>query len=242
MTEQSCLVKRLSRYIRLTDNEAAYIASIEQDEVPLVAGQSLEGIIDSGLSVLSEGWAYTAYNGATRRQITRIFLPGEMIGLAELAVRRSGHEVRMQTDGRLCRFPKRKIGDLIETLPRLAALFVALSGLDQVALRDRLGVLATAPAEERLFHLMLDLRARLSVENVGSGKRFRMPFTQEEIGSAIGTTSVTVNKILKRLRESGAIEIDRPYYRILDREGMATRIGFVDRYDEIDMSWFPSPT
>ena len=228
--------------MRLTEREAAYIASIEQDEIPVAAGQSLKDLVDGGLSVLGAGWAYTAYAGTSRHQITRIFLPGEMIGLAELAVHGSGHEVRMQTDGRICRFPKRRIGDLIETLPRLAALLVALSGLDQMTLRDSLGVLATAPAEERLFHLMLDLRARLSVANVGSGNRFRMPFTQDEIGAAIGATSVTVNKLLKSLRQSGLIEVERPYYRILDPEAMAARIGFVDRYEMIDTSWFPEPS
>ncbi|SES36402.1 cAMP-binding domain of CRP or a regulatory subunit of cAMP-dependent protein kinases [Tranquillimonas rosea] len=241
--DRTCLVRRLRRFIELNEAETHYIASIEEGRQDVRAGTLIaDGTSDAQnpLHVLNGGWAVSWVPVGDRRQITRIYLPGEIIGLGELGAEQSGNRITMQTDGSLCPFPRARIGQAIAELPRLASLFLALAGVDQLTLRDRLVALAAWSAEDRFLHFLLDLRARLAVASVGSGNRFRVPFTQDEIGMAIGTTSVTVNKLCRTLRDRDWIEIDRPYYRLLAREEMERQVGFVNRYETLDTSWFPA--
>jgi CRP-like cAMP-binding protein len=123
--------------------------------------------------------------------------------------------------------------------PRLAALLTSISSMDQLTLRERVVSLSRRTAEDQLIEFLVTLRDRLIVSNVGVGNRFNLPFTQAEIGDILGLTSVYVNKLFKKLREEGRIEIDRRTIRLLDREGMEKQVGYVSIYDDIDTSWYP---
>lgn len=242
--DESCLVRRLRRYVDLTEAESRYLQKIEDSPREARPGELVaDGAAEkeTPLYVLNGGWAVSSVLVRDRPQITRIYLPGEVIGLGELGAEQSGNRITMQTEGTLCPFPRSRIGDAIAEHPRLASLFLALAGIDQLTLRDRLVALAAWRAEDRFLHFLLDLRARLAVTSVGRGNRFRVPFTQDEIGMAIGATSVTVNKLIKDLRERGWIELEKPYFRLVERERMEEQVLFRDRYAKLDTSWFPEP-
>ena len=243
MSNESCLVRRLSAFVSLTDKESRFIASLEDDAVEHRAGDVLIDAAETpGIMVLNSGWALSRVTKKGESAVVRIFLPGEVIGLAELGVKRHvGQQVVMQTEGVVCPFNRIAIRELYSEMPRLAALLMAISGLDQVTLRDRLASSFVSEAEERLMWYLLDLRARLAVAGVGSGNRFRVPFTQAEIGQAIGVTSIYISRMFSTLVRDGWLEIDRPYYRLLRREEMEERISFVDHYAALDQSWFPEP-
>ncbi len=68
-----------------------------------------------------------------------------------------------------------------------------------------------------------------------------MPFSQVEIGQAVGLTSIYINKLLRRFVENGEIEIERPYVRLLKREQWEKDCEFVNPFVDMDTSWFPLP-
>ncbi len=240
MSEDTCLTKRLCAFIELTDAERDYIRDIEEeshelskgDVVPITEGAGKVGVLDSG-------WAVAVTQTPKGERITHVYLPGDIVGLAEIGGAFEGQRLRMQTDGKVCPFARTKIGRAISDLPRLAALLLAVSSIDQMNLRDRLAFCTTYSAEDRLILFLLDLRARLALPNVGSGNRFRLPLTQVEIGRAIGTSDITVNKALQDLLRRQWIEIERPYHRLLDRRAMELQVNYIDRFATIDTSWFP---
>lgn len=243
MTE-SCLVSRLERYVSLTEPEIGFLLRMEEREKPLKAGQIVvnQGSNCGGVFVLKYGWAVVRSQPVRgRSSILRIYLPGEVIGLGELGPSTAPHEIHMQTDGTVCPFPRDGLAELMRDLPRLSALLTGLSSLDQIALRDQCTALGLMTAEDRLIQFLLQLRARLAVADVGLGNRFHLPFSQAEIGEAVGMTSVYVNKLLRKLSDEGRIKVERPYIRLLDRNGMETQVGFVDRFTGVDQSWFPKP-
>lgn len=241
-SHQSCLVSRLSRFVDLTDHERDFLARMENDERPVLKGHHIvrSGDLTEGIMILKSGWAVVKADSSDgRSQILRIYLPGEIVGLAEIGTTHASHRVLMQTDGVICPFPRRGLGPLITGYPRLAALLIAVSSLDQIALRHQASCLGSMDAPRKLKFFLLQLRARLKVANVGLGNQFQVPFSQAEIGQAVGLTSIYVNKLLRSFVAVGELQIDRPYFRILAREDWETATGFVDSFAEMDTSWFP---
>jgi CRP-like cAMP-binding protein len=145
----------------------------------------------------------------------------------------------MQTDGVVCPFPRKGLAPLITDYPRLAALLIAVGSLDQIALRYHAASLGAMDATMKMKFFLLHLRSRLAVANVGLGNRFRVPFSQVEIGQAVGLTSIYVNKLLRSFIAKGEIEIERPYFRLLQREEWEADVEFTDAFREMDTSWFP---
>ena len=242
MASESCLVSRLGRYVELSEPERSFLSRIQEDERRVAARQIVlnSGQRTDGLHILKQGWAIVRSRSVRgRSHILRVFLPGELIGLGELGASRAPHTISMHTDGVLCSFPREALPDLMTRFPRLAALLSALSSLDQIALRDHCAALGLMTAEDRLVQWLLSLHARLGATDPDLGDGFRLPFSQAEIGEAVGMTPVYVNKLLRKLTEEGRIAIERPHVRLLDREGLANQVGFTDAYAEVDGSWFP---
>ena len=242
MAFESCLVSRLERFIELTTDEKRFIAYMEKDERHLDAGTRIVAIgeqVDE-LHVLKFGWAVVRSPKVRgRSQILRVYLPGEVIGLAEMGRTHAIHDLSLHTDGAICPFPRSAVARMYHEAPRLAALLSSISSIDQLSLRERVVSLSRRTAEDQLIEFLVTLRDRLSVANVGMSNRFNLPFTQAEIGDILGLTSVYVNKLFKKLREDKRVEIDRRSIRLLDREGMEKQVGFTSIYDDIDTSWYP---
>ena len=238
----SCLVSRLSRFVTLTDHECEFIANLEKDEQPRKKNRAVISVGDStdGIMVLKSGWAVVKADSSDgRSQILRVYLPGEVMGLAELGSSHAKHRIVMQTDGTICPFPRKGLAPLFMDYPRLAALLMSVGSLDQIALRHHASCLGSMDATGKLKFWLLQLRSRLEVANVGLGNRFRVPFSQVEIGQAVGLTSIYVNKLLRGFVDNGEIEIDRPYVRLLAREQWEKDCEFVEAFVEMDTSWFP---
>ena len=238
----SCLVSRLSRFVDLADHECDFIAEMEKDEKPRLKGYPVVGLGDAteGIVVLKSGWAVVKADSSDgRSQILRIYLPGEIIGWAEIGSTHANHRIVMQTDGVICPFPRKGLAPLITDYPRLAALLIAVSSLDQIALRHHASCLGSMDATRKLKFFLLQLRSRLEVANVGLGNRFQVPFSQVEIGQAVGLTSIYVNKLLRSFVAAGELEIERPNFRLLAREAWEADTEFVDAFVDMDTTWFP---
>ena len=243
MSTESCLVTRLGRYVELTGDERSFLARMEEPQRKMGARQVIlnRGQRANGLYVLKQGWAIVRSRTVRgRSHILRIYLPGEVMGLGELGLSYAPNTISMHTEGVVCPFPREALPELMARMPRLSALLNALSSLDQIALRDQCTALGLMTAEDRLIQWLLQLRARLGVANEGIGERFRVPFSQAEIGEAVGMTPVYVNKLLRKLGEEGRIRVERPYVELLDREGLENQVGFSDIFTELDQTWFPA--
>lgn len=241
-TYQSCLVSRLSRFVTLTEHEREFITEMEKDEHPRQKGRPVVSVGDvtEGIMVLKAGWAVVKADSSDgRSQILRVYLPGEVMGLAEIGTSHASHRVVMQTDGVICPFPRTALAPLFAEYPRLGALLTALGSLDQIALRHHASSLGSMDAKGKLKFWLLQLRSRLEVANIGLGNRLQVPFSQVEIGQAVGLTSIYVNKLLRGFVENGEIEIDRPYVRLLKRDQWEKECEFVNAFVNMDTSWFP---
>lgn len=188
--------------------------------------------------IVQHGWVLgRGERIANRSPILRIYLPGDIIGLTELGLGVQPFDVQMLTEGLLQAVPRAVIASMAKQNARLWSILVATTNAELMAANTRAILFDHGSAEDRLVHLLLDLRTRLAVEGVGDGNRFPMPLNQQEIGEATGMTGIYVNRLLGKLVKDGRLEIQRPYVRLLDRPWLESRIAYLDIDPVADPLW-----
>lgn len=80
--------------------------------------------------------------------------------------------------------------------------------------------------EERLRHLLLLLKQEVG-HPVTEGTRLGVRLTHQQLANAIGTTRVTVTRLINQLREEGWLQIDRNRYIIIPLSNKAGEGGSV---------------
>lgn len=102
----------------------------------------------------------------------------------------------------------------INASPRLAQIV-----LPQMVRRMRqtealLAIAGHRRVEDRLQHLLLLMKREIG-EPVEEGTRLGVRLTHQNLANAIGTTRVTVTRLLSKLKSEGAITLDRDRHIIL---------------------------
>ncbi|MCA1993457.1 MAG: Crp/Fnr family transcriptional regulator [Coleofasciculus sp. S288] len=105
----------------------------------------------------------------------------------------------------------------INASPRLAQLI-----LPQLVRRMRqtealLSITGQRRVEDRLLHLLLLMKREIG-QPVTDGTRLNMRLTHQNLANAIGTTRVTVTRLLSKLKNEGAITLDRDRHIILKND------------------------
>jgi DNA-binding transcriptional regulator LsrR (DeoR family) len=70
----------------------------------------------------------------------------------------------------------------------------------------------------------------LKVIGMVQGARFEMPLTQEQLGEAMGITSVHVNRTVKQLRDDNILEFHRGSVRVIDERKLLELADFDGLY------------
>ena len=228
----SALLQRLNFHGPMTENALDTLIALEAKPVKLKKRAKIFGKgEDAHVAILHSGWAAGRYtDGHGRTAITQIFLPGDIIGLSELAVDEPVQDYVMQTDGAVCLFDRRTYLTLVHRSPELFQRIAVAESLRQAAQLDRLYAIAKRPAEDRLIDFILNIRARMNQVHEQDSDRFPIHLSQKEIGDLLGLTDIYVNRLIRKMQKDGALEISRPYFRINTPGEWEDKIGFVDRF------------
>jgi len=94
----------------------------------------------------------------------------------------------------------------------------------------RTWLLNSASAYQAVAHLLCELHAR--ADNVGlvADGRCRIPLTQQDIGDAVGITSVHTNRVLQKLRNEGLVEFGHGTLLIQDVDALRRACDFRPAY------------
>jgi CRP-like cAMP-binding protein len=240
---ESCFAVRLKKYMTLTPGEEKALHRLEENPRPVRRGQIIqrEKEIVTELFVVSSGrmMSYVILPDG-QRQILRLYFPGDFIGAASTAYTKAPESLAALTDGMICPFDKHSLRRLIEEHPRVAALMFVVSQTERVALTDRLTSLGRATAKARLAAFLLDIIDRLRVADDSITDSFELRLTQEEIGDAVGLTSVHVNRMIRQLEQEGLIARSNGTITLLDEARLQDIGHYTNRYDDLDMDWLPT--
>lgn len=190
------------------------------------AGQS---IVRSGepalLLLLNEGWAAEERaldNG--RRQIVQLFIPGDIIGFAQLngaavldlvSLTRGSYSVLGKAEQALHSDPRSPAG---------ARLRSAMSRRN-AELIDHIVRLGRMGAVERLAQVLLSLFSRQQAVGLTEDNRMQLPLTQMQMADHLGISTVHANRVVQELRAEGFLELSRSRATFPNREGLARKYG-----------------
>ncbi len=243
--EDSCFVQKLSHYITLDDLSRHHLAQLELDETQFRKHEVISAIGSQTphLFVVKTGWLYSYTDMPDgRRQLVRIYHPGDIIGFPDIAFHHATTTVQAAEEVCLCPFPKNRLDEIFGKSPRLTALLFTLAVRDQVIFMDLVRAMGRMSARERIISLLLDVIHRLRITNLSMTNEMRFPLSQTEIGDLLGLTNVYVSKTFRRLEDDGYIERPGGLIRLLREDDMIAMTDFCNRYQDMDISWFPSGT
>lgn len=173
------------------------------------------------------------------RQILRFIFPGDLLGSDVLAYSKAQQTLVATADSVVAPIDRQALVDVMLRHPRLALALAALEQAECVAMADRLAAIAKTSARARVAAVLLEIRERMGRVDAVIGNSFIPGLTQEELGDAVGLTSVHVNRMLRQLEDMRLIARSAGRFTILDEAGLRRAAGHVDRRARVDLSWLP---
>ncbi len=238
---RSCLVAKLSAYADFSAEDERLLIRLEEterefrkDQIVRRAGQPVDELF-----VVKSGWltSFSVLDDG-RRQLLKLFYPGDIVDLSEAALPRAMHDIKCVTPVTLCPFPKSGLEAIFTRSPRLTALFFAISAREAQQLLDRIRAVGRFSAYERISYLLLEISERLSLTVPDVAEGFRLPLTQSDIADLLGLTNVYVSKTMSRIERDGLVRRQGNRITLLDPARMREITEFRPRVP-LDTSWFP---
>jgi CRP-like cAMP-binding protein len=165
-----------------------------------------------------------------KRQILSIHIPGDLPDLQSLHLATMDHDLVALSNCTLAFIAHTTIKELISIRPTVGDIFWRDTLVDAAVFREWIVNVGQRTAHNRLAHIIVELRERLRTIGRVTGNAFAMPLTQEQIGEAMGVTSVHTNRILRQLRLDGVLEFHRGMVRILNEHKLLELAQFDGRY------------
>lgn len=158
------------------------------------------------------------------RQLVAFQVPGDFVDLHGFPLLRLDHDVATISESRIAAVPHEKVAAIMADHPELARLLWRSTLLDAALHREWIFRMGRLDAVGRVAHFLCETCNRMAAVNRVKDGLFALPLTQQDLGEAVGLTSVHVNRTLRRLREEGLAEVGRGEAKIIDGKKLA-RLG-----------------
>ncbi|MGC0225632.1 Crp/Fnr family transcriptional regulator [Pseudooceanicola onchidii] len=168
-------------------------------------------------TILIEGTVARVIHEDGKRHIVALHVPGDFVDLHGFALKRLDHDVVSIGSVQIGFAPHDRIQKILETEPTLARMLWYSTLLDAAMHREWIMKLERLSADGRLAHLVAELWQRLDFVDLAGENGFSLPLTQQELADACGTTSIHMNRVVKKLRETGVVDISRGQVTVLDK-------------------------
>lgn len=187
-----------------------------------------EGVEIRAPHFILSGWACRVRELADgRRQIMRLLLPGDMIGLSLQARPLAQTSVLALSMVKTVEAPEIPVAWRERNrVPQLAAALDIVAAEDEHFMLCHAMRLGRQTAYERMANLFCELDFRLSGRGLSQSGRFPFPLTQETLADVVGLSVVHVNRTLQQMRREGRIDLARGRLAILDLEALRAAGGF----------------
>lgn len=204
----NALVARLSHGAALDEADRTRLRALSSDPA-LVPGRTelaRQGDRPQHVHVVLDGVACrTRLTSEGRRAILGLVLPGDVCGLHAFVLRRMDHAISTLSACRVLRVPAAAIGEVMAASPRVARALWWSTLVDESVSREWLVGAGQRRADQRMAHLFCELHARLRVVGRADGTSFALPLTQEELGEALGLSTVHAHRARQALRGAGLV-------------------------------------
>jgi CRP/FNR family transcriptional regulator, cyclic AMP receptor protein len=171
---------------------------------------------DGGLFFIKEGRVRIYKLTSTGKQLTLVLLSE---GTALSSQRLQGLHAQALKPSVIAFMKREDLEGLISKNPEVGLRLVDLLAERLCLMDQRMSDVIHKEVPARLASLILQL---LDSEGVVSGEGYEIagPYTYEELGTMIGAKRVAVTRAFKRLREAGAVEVQRGHIYVRDVDAL----------------------
>ncbi|MBV9550694.1 MAG: Crp/Fnr family transcriptional regulator [Alphaproteobacteria bacterium] len=228
----SLFSQRLSIHSKLVDEECEAVVNLPGRRETLKAHAVIaEGNEHSASTILVlDGFcARVEMPVEGRRQITGIFIAGDMPDLGMVFRPQAGGTLEAMTQAAILRIPHQDMRMLMKRFPALTEAFARQIAADSAVAVEWLTSLGSRNGVGRVAHLVCEIATRMGKVN---GNVFSCPFPikQQQVGEACGLSTVHVNRSLMVLRKLELVTIEKGVAQVRDWSGLMQAADFTDDY------------
>lgn len=224
------LVTRLRHLYPLSPDEERVLQDAFSGMITVNRDQDIlrDGDSPSQCSLLMDGYVYRyKILPDGKRQILAFHLRGEIFDTQSFLLDTMDHGVAALTTARIGVITHAALREVTERSPRIARALWKETLSEAAIFRQWLVSVGRRPAYERLAHLICETYVRSRSVELGMSLSIPWPFTQVELGDALGLTPIHINRTLQALRSARLIRLQGSVLDILDWDGL-TRVGEFD--------------
>lgn len=231
--DRNPLARKLGIFVDLQPSDLAVIGrwSANPRQVPARHVFIRQGDRPRATCLMLEGWGYRYKTIRNRkRQVLGFLMPGDMCDLHAFILDRADHDIVMLTDAVVASITEENIRSAVETHPPPHERPLVDTLFDEGIARAWLVNLGQRSAIAKIANLFCELWHRAHMVGLVKADAFTLPVTQEQLGEAVGLTSVHVNRTMRELRGYRLVEFRSQQVVISDIKGLMDLADFDAAY------------
>lgn len=211
------LIEKLDRLATLSATDRELLRALPYTVETIGGSRTLvrEGSAITRCCLLIDGFACrykTTVDG--RRQIVSFHIPGDILDIQHLLLDHADHSVETITPAKIAWVAVEELQALVLDRRDVGQALWRDVLIDASTFREWVLNVGQRDAKTRIAHMLCEFAARLIRSGGASEADCRLPLTQQQIADATGLTAVHVNRMLRTLREDGALVIGSREVRI----------------------------
>ncbi|WP_298813595.1 Crp/Fnr family transcriptional regulator [uncultured Sphingomonas sp.] len=227
--KSGALLTKVASLIALTDDDRHALEALPVVETTTPRRRAImaQGTMPDFVYVIQSGWAarYEVRADGSRR-ITGFLLPGDFCGIHAICHAAMDHAIIALTECTLARIDGAAFAEVAHRSSAINQAIWRAKLIEEAVLRKWL--LFSNDSYQSVAHLLCEMYVRAAIIGLAANGQCRLPLTQEEIGNALGITSVHTNRVIQRLRSEGMIDLVQHDLTIKDPAAL-TRAAAFDR-------------
>jgi CRP-like cAMP-binding protein len=181
-------------------------------------------------TLLIEGVIARTISADGKRHIVGFQVPGDFVDLHAFALKRLDHDLVTLGPVRVAYTSHAQLRRVMEESPQLTRVLWFSTLLDAAIHREWILRLEQLTADQRVAHLMAEFWHRLNFVGLAEPSGFGLPLTQIDLADACGTTTIHINRVIRKLREAELLQLSRGRVVIPDRKALERYAGFAPDY------------
>lgn len=226
-------IQKLRGFCPLTETEIADLVAATARPRKYAARHDLirEGDRPGPVFVVLEGWAcrYKILPSGTR-QVLAYLMPGDSCDLHIGLLAEMDHSIQTITPATVATVERGMMDAMLDHHRGIARAMYIGQLIDEGTMRAWITSMGRRTSIERVAHLMCELYLRARNIGLTSETSFKLPLSQLLLADSLGMTPVHLNRVLKELRQTGAMTLARGSLLITDPGKLVRIAGFDENY------------
>ena len=226
-------IDKLSSFGKLEHDDIARLTAATSQPQTYTQRQDLirEGDRPGHVFVILDGWAcrYKILPSGTR-QVLAFLMPGDCCDLHVGLLEEMDHCIQAITPARVTTISRVEMDAMMSENPKIAKALYIAQLVDEGTMRAWITSMGRRTSIERVAHLMCELYLRARNIGLTTEPEFELPLSQALLADSLGMTAVHLNRVLKELRLSGAMTLQRGSLLIRDAAKLVRIAGFDENY------------